>query len=54
MLGLTPLFGEPHLGALADSNKLLEADGDTADLHDHGRSGHELLGFGDGFVESKR
>ena len=51
LLGLTPYFGERIYGALDDYKNFSKQMVIERILRDHGLGGHELLGFGDGFVE---
>jgi phosphoglycolate phosphatase-like HAD superfamily hydrolase len=51
LLGLTPYFGEHVYGALDDYKNFSKQMVIERILRDHGLGGHELLGFGDGFVE---
>src|SRR5438270_8098503 len=51
LLGLTPYFGEHVYGALDDYKNFSKQMVIERILRDHHLGGHELLGFGDGFVE---
>jgi phosphoglycolate phosphatase len=51
LLRLTPYFGEHIYGALDDYKNFSKQMVIERILRDHGLGGHELLGFGDGFVE---
>ena len=51
LLGLTPYFGEHVYGALDDYKNFSKQMVIERILREHGLGGHELLGFGDGFVE---
>jgi phosphoglycolate phosphatase-like HAD superfamily hydrolase len=51
LLGLTAYFGEHVYGALDDYKNFSKQMVIARILRDHGLGGHELLGFGDGFVE---
>src|SRR3954447_16988856 len=51
LLGLTAYFGEHVYGALDDYKNFSKQMVIERILRDHGLGGHELLGFGDGFVE---
>ena len=51
LLGLTGFFGEQVYGALDDYRNFSKQMVIERILCEHGLGGHELLGFGDGFVE---
>src|SRR6266542_213082 len=51
LLGLTPYFGEHVYGALDDYKNFSKRMVIERILREHALGGHELLGFGDGFVE---
>jgi phosphoglycolate phosphatase-like HAD superfamily hydrolase len=51
LLELTPFFGERVFGAVDDYRTFSKRRVIEAIVRDHGLSGEELLGFGDGFVE---
>jgi phosphoglycolate phosphatase len=51
LLGLTPYFGEHIYGALDDYKQFSKQLIVERILREHGLSGQELLGFGDGYVE---
>ena len=51
LLGLTPYFGAHVYGALDDYKNFSKQMVIERILRDHHLGGHELLGFGDGFVE---
>jgi phosphoglycolate phosphatase-like HAD superfamily hydrolase len=51
LLGLTPYFGEHVYGALDDYKNFSKQMVIDRILREQGLGGHELLGFGDGFVE---
>jgi len=51
LLGLTPYFGEHIYGAMDDYKNFSKQMVIERILREHDLGGHELLGFGDGFVE---